>query len=76
MAVSQATVVHKGVQYDVEVDTATEALDCARHRRLPRSSNDSHDPGRQQRERSPRTDRPHRVTTCRDRDGATEQHPR
>ena len=31
MAVSQATVVHEGVDYDVEVDTtATEALDCAR----------------------------------------------
>jgi chloramphenicol 3-O phosphotransferase len=30
MAVSQATVVHEGVQYDVEVDTtSTEALDCA-----------------------------------------------
>jgi chloramphenicol 3-O phosphotransferase len=31
MAVPQATVVHEGVQYDVEVDTtSTEALDCAR----------------------------------------------
>jgi chloramphenicol 3-O phosphotransferase len=30
MAVSQATVVHEGVQYDVEADTtSTEALDCA-----------------------------------------------
>jgi chloramphenicol 3-O phosphotransferase len=31
MAVSQATVVHEGVHYDVQVDTtSTEALDCAR----------------------------------------------
>jgi chloramphenicol 3-O phosphotransferase len=31
MAASQATIVHKGVAYDVEVDTSrTESLDCAR----------------------------------------------
>ena len=31
MAASQATLVHKGVAYDVEVDTSrTESLDCAR----------------------------------------------
>ena len=31
MAVSQAEIVHKGVTYDVEVDTSrTESLDCAR----------------------------------------------
>jgi len=31
MAASQAEIVHKGVVYDIEVDTAkTEALDCAR----------------------------------------------
>ena len=31
MAASQATLVHKGVAYDVEVDTSrSESLDCAR----------------------------------------------
>ena len=31
MAVSQAEIVHRGVGYDVEVDTShTESLDCAR----------------------------------------------
>jgi chloramphenicol 3-O phosphotransferase len=31
MAVSQAGLVHKGVSYDVEVDTShTESIDCAR----------------------------------------------
>jgi len=31
MAAAQATMVHRGVAYDVEIDTSrTESLDCAR----------------------------------------------